>query len=345
MFPPLKYAKSRAKLRWVALIGGWAARAACWTPRCRTRPADSRPPPRSCPPPSPPPPPPPSPSPPQAARIPPSLWATPQCSLARRQCRTLVDWGWPRGRKECWQNRSIQLTTSPVLLQWIHKHSPKCNPKQSKNLREEKLFNLDLPGKLTICRLSTNPGNKEVSVLRSLLPNMINIKYLLVKVRKCRHIWRVTTDIYHYQWDLPANSKQMWMHSIIHRKAISSKWESIMIVFALVIDLGISSYSKMKQISKKWNYIGFLSWSYTSSKQCYMTLFTGSFFYKYLLLFFFSRCQTPKSGWIWCSVQTKCRSFINFIFASTGRYPAIFILLEECVYLSSEQSTEWTHCL
>ena len=184
-----------------------------------------------------------------------------------------------------------------------------------------------------------------MSVLRSLLPNMINIKYLLVKVRKCRHIWRVTTDIYHYQWDLPANSKQMWMHSIIHRKAISSKWESIMIVFALVKDLGISSYSKMKQISKKWNYIGFLSWSYTSSKQCYMTLFTGSFFYKYLLLFFFSRCQTPKSGWIWCSVQTKCRSFIYFIFASTGRYPAIFILLEECVYLSSEQSTEWTHCL
>ena len=108
MFPPLKYAKSRAKLRWVALIGGWAARAACWTPRCQTRPAESRRPPRSCPPPSPPPPPPPSPSPPQAARIPPSLWATPRCSLARRQCRTLVDWGWPRGRKECWQNRSIQ---------------------------------------------------------------------------------------------------------------------------------------------------------------------------------------------------------------------------------------------
>ena len=174
---------------------------------------------------------------------------------------------------------------------------------------------------------------------------MIDIKYLQAKVRKCRHIWRVTTDICHNQWDLPANSKQMWMHSIIHGKAISSKWESIMIVFALVKDLGISSYSKMKQISKKWNYVGFLSWSYTSSKQCYMTLFTGSFFYKYLLLFFFSRCQTPKSGWIWCSVQTKCRSFIYFIFASTGRYPAIFILLEKCVNLSSEQSTEWTHCL
>ena len=45
-----------------------------------------------------------------------------------------------------------------------------------------------------------------------------------------------------------------------------------------------------------------------------MTLFTGLIIYKYLLLFFCSRCQTPKSGWIWCSVQTNAvLSYISYL--------------------------------
>ena len=38
--------------------------------------------------------------------------------------------------------------------------------------------------------------------------------------------------------------------------------------------------------------------------------------------------------------QNAVLSYISYLQNCTGRYPAIFILLEECVYLSSEQSTE-----